>query len=437
MHLVKTDHITIAKDRQRHELNEQAILDLANSIADIGLISPVVVRFDSNKDLVLVAGERRMRAIEVLSGLGQSFTHGGKPVPEGTVPCILHADLDPIDAFEIELEENIRREDLSWQDRSVATSRLYELRRLKAERAGTTLSDAPAVAASIYPDKAPGTAVNKVHDELILARHLKDPDVAKAPSAKEGLKVIARKEEAARQIALGESVGKTFGRHSHDLIQGDCLLQLANLPPATFDVILTDPPYGVDAQDFNDSGGKANAAGHTYDDSFPTWRALLGEFSHQSYCLAKPQAHCYVFCDVDNFIILRDLMRDAGWKTFRTPFIWHNPTSQRAPWPTSGPHRRYQMCLYAIKGDRPVLKLAPDVVTYASDTNLGWAAQKPVALYQDFLSRSCRAGDSVLDPFAGSGTIFPAAHNLRVRATGIEIDPAAYGIAVKRLAELK
>lgn len=84
-----------------------------------------------------------------------------------------------------------------------------------------------------------------------------------------------------------------------------------------------------------------------------------------------------------------------------------------------------------------MLKLAPDVVTYASDENLGWAAQKPVGLFADFLARSCRAGDSVLDPFCGSGTVFPAAHGMKVKATGIEMDPTAYGIAVKRLGELK
>jgi site-specific DNA-methyltransferase (adenine-specific) len=206
--------------------------------------------------------------------------------------------------------------------------------------------------------------------------------------------------------------------------------------PNQFDCILTDPPYGIDAQEFNDSDGKA-AGGHLYDDSYKSWKLLLHPFAKESFRLAKQAAHLYVFCDIDRFTELRDLVLAAGWKPFRTPLIWHNPTSQRAPWPQHGPHRRYQMCLYAIKGDRLVTKLAPDVVTYASDPNLGWAAQKPVALLQDFLGRSCRPGDSVLDPFAGSGSIFPAAHALKVRATGVERDPTAYGIATKRLGELK
>ena len=94
------------------------------------------------------------------------------------------------------------------------------------------------------------------------------------------------------------------------------------------------------------------------------------------------------------------------------------------------------MCLYATKGDRPTLKLASDLVTYASDENLNWAAQKPVALYMDLLSRTCRPGDTALDCFVGSGTIFPSCHALKVKATGIEIDPVAYGIALKRLKDL-
>jgi DNA modification methylase len=42
----------------------------------------------------------------------------------------------------------------------------------------------------------------------------------------------------------------------------------------------------------------------------------------------------------------------------------------------------------------------------------------------------------VLDPFAGSGTIFPAAHELKCIATGIEMEPQYYGMCVKRIEEL-
>ena len=78
-----------------------------------------------------------------------------------------------------------------------------------------------------------------------------------------------------------------------------------------------------------------------------------------------------------------------------------------------------------------------DVLDYPPDSNLGHAAQKPVALFEDLLRRSVLPGQAVLDPFCGSGPVFPAAHVMKVRATGIEMDQASYGIACKRIAALR
>jgi DNA modification methylase len=259
--------------------------------------------------------------------------------------------------------------------------------------------------------------------------------VAAAKSRKEAFKALKRDEETKRNAELGRSVGATFTASMHTLRQGDCLEVMKELANESFDVILTDPPYGIDAQDFGDSDGKAGA--HFYADDYGTWKKLMIEFTIQSMRLAKPQAHAYIFCDIDNFQELKRLMQMAEWKVFRTPFIWVNPTAMRTPWPDQGPQRKWQICLYAVKGSRTVTRIYSDVITYPSDINLGHQAQKPVALYQDLLRRSIRPGDTVLDPFCGTGTIFPAAHELKCRATGIELDAAACGIAAKRLEALK
>jgi len=81
--------------------------------------------------------------------------------------------------------------------------------------------------------------------------------------------------------------------------------------------------------------------------------------------------------------------------------------------------------------------LESHLLEYGPDKNLGHAAQKPVALFRDLLSRSARPGDTVLDPFCGTGSILEAAHDLKVKATGIENDPTSYGIAARRLEMLK
>lgn len=437
MRAISVLEIKVSPNRQRSAMDAQGLMDLADSISKNGLLHPVVVRKNGISNYTLVAGERRLKAIDILWNMGNELRCEDKSFIEGFVPVTYLGDMDPVDAFEAELDENLHREDLSWQDRATATAQLYELRRMQAEKAGQPEPPPSSLGTELYPDYHPDAASKAVRRELILARNLHDPDVAKAANAEEGMKVLKRKEESQRSIELGKAVGSTFGAHSHQLYLGDCLHWMRDTQPDQFDVILTDPPYGIDAQNFNDSGGKANAAGHTYDDSLNTWLELMRGFSNLSYRVAKSQAHLYCFCDIDNFLSLRNLMGAAGWNCFRTPFIWHNPSGQRAPWPQTGPHRKWQMLLYAIKGGRPVLNLKPDLVTYASDENLGWAAQKPVDLYRDLLSRSCRAGDSALDPFAGSGPIFPAAHSLKIRATGVETNPTAYGIAVKRIGELK
>ena len=203
-------------------------------------------------------------------------------------------------------------------------------------------------------------------------------------------------------------------------------------PAERFDVILTDPPYGMGADEFGDSGGLAVDA-HGYSDSEDYWKQLMEVFVPESYRLAKANAHAYIFCDVDKFAELRAMMGKAGWKVFRTPLIWFKPSASRAPWPDKGPQRKYELILFAVKGERNVTKMLGDVLQYNPDDNLGHAAQKPVELYKDLLGRSARAGDTVLDCFAGTGPILPAAHQLKVAATALEQLPANYGIMAKRL----
>jgi len=108
----------------------------------------------------------------------------------------------------------------------------------------------------------------------------------------------------------------------------------------------------------------------------------------------------------------------------------------RVPLPENGPQRKWELVLYAIKGWRKVTRIYSDVIETRGDANLSHGAQKPVALYENLLKRSVRPGDSILDPFAGTGTIFPAAHSVLCKATGIEINDIYAGIAAARLKAL-
>jgi len=133
-----------------------------------------------------------------------------------------------------------------------------------------------------------------------------------------------------------------------------------------------------------------------------------------------------MFCDVSNFSTLADLARDRGWQVFVTPLIWHKPNIGHAPWPGYF-SRRYECILFAQKGSRNLQRSRSDVFEFSAEKNKLHAAQKPTALIQELLTLSFFPGEHVLDPCAGSGTIFRAAKLAKLLATGIELNPQSIG----------
>lgn len=444
LHSIAFEDIFIEENRQRKNISAESLLELAGSITSIGLIHPIVVRKSQDEgQFVLVAGERRLRSLEYIWNFGQSVRCGEYEIPPQYVPCVYLGEIDPVRAYEIELEENIRRLDITWQERSSSMARLAKLKEELDGEAPTHAALAEEVGLSPTESGGGGGAAQAVRQDLILAKFLSDPDIAKANSRAEAFKILKRKEETTRNAEIGRKVEKTLAGE-HQLIRGECLEAMGKLPAASFDVICTDPPYGMNAQDFGDSAGTGGAiGGHFYDDSPETWVELMKGFFPAVMRVCKPQAHFYMFLDIDNYWHAKQLVQWSAmetkqdWRVFRTPIIWHNPGGSRAPWPQHGPQRKSQYILYAVRGNRPVTAVYGDVISCGSDSNLGHPAQKPVPLYIDLLRRSVRPGDSVLDPFCGTGPIFPAAHSLKCRATGIEMNEAACGIATKRMGELK
>lgn len=418
--------LTITDNRQRREFDPEALTDLANSISSIGLLHPIVVR-ETSLGVVLVAGERRLRALETIWLLGGSVRHNGLDFAPYEVPVVTLGELSPLEAEEAELDENLKRRDLTWQERSDALARLHKLRIAQAQQAG----EAHSIADTLREIET--TDYGSDRKAILLADHLSNPEVAKAKNEKEAFKVLQRQEAQAKAIALAETVGAVYNSSVHKLHLTNCLDWMAQCPENEFDVILTDPPYGMNAQDFGDGAGRMVNSEHRYDDSPEAWRELMSKFCPLSYTVAKPQAHAYVFCDFDRFHELKSLMQKAGWYVFRTPLIVYKQGSGRVPLPQHGPRRQHEYILYAIKGDRPVTGIYSDVIPCRLEENLSHGANKPVELYVDLLKRSTTPGDRVLDAFAGSGTIFPAAHSCKLYATGLEMNPEYYGISVGRL----
>lgn len=453
MHTIPLSEIIIKENRQRQEFEPEALQELKNSIEDRGLMHPPVLRKEG-ETWVLVAGERRLKAIEEIFELGGAFTCNGETFSDGIVPFTTLGELSLLEAEEAELDENLKRRDLTWQEHAAAVARLHALRGAQlAKQKEQMLADLDysvellpeehtiADTAEELTGRREGYYQDSVRKEIIVAKHLDNPVIAKAKSADEAFKLLKRDEERKKNIKLAATVGATFNADKHQLFHTNCLEWMARPEnQGQFDVILTDPPYGMGAQDFGDAGGKLSGIEHHYDDSYDSWKTLMaGEtgWCALAYAITKPQAHAYVFCDFDRFHELKLYMQIAGWYVFRTPLVNHKINSGRVPLPDQGPRRQYEILLYAIKGKKQVTHIYPDVISTSADESMSHGAQKPVELYQNLLQRSVRPGDKVIDTFAGTGPIFPAAHTYQCSAVGLEQSPEYYAMALKRLEEVK
>jgi site-specific DNA-methyltransferase (adenine-specific) len=441
MLIVPLDQIHVRPDRLRREFPPEEASKLAASIMAQGLLHPPVV---DRENFVLV-GDRRYRAISALAELGCTFMCGGQVIQPGDIPINRFHSEDPIVKLSAEIEENTVRRDLTWQEKAEGTRRLLELQALRKQQIvpepnyEPTATEVREVAAEIAATEVAQLSRAQVEDvkrDLLVSAWLAagpDEEVAKAATRKDALKLIEARLEDQHRLAVAKEFRLRAHDEDHTLIQGDSNLILPTLPSGTFDVILTDPPYGINVDQYADNfQGSVN---HHYDDSPQVLRQLLLTIAHEGYRITKPKAHLYFFCDFTQFHKISIELMAAGWDVWPRPMIWHRSDSTGIlPRSEHGPRRNYECIVYAIKGNKRVNFVGNDVLSIPSERNAGTAARKPVALYEELLKRSAIVGDRVIDPCAGSGPIFEAATKLEMLATGIELSEALYGVCASKLA---
>lgn len=116
---IALDHIYANPDQPRHTFDEEALEELAQSIRDHGVISPITLRKDAKNQYMIIAGERRYRAAK-MAGLH-------------TIPAYIRTAKDE-QVMEWALIENIQREDLDAIEIALAYQRLMDEYHLTQER---------------------------------------------------------------------------------------------------------------------------------------------------------------------------------------------------------------------------------------------------------------------------------------------------------------
>jgi ParB family chromosome partitioning protein len=108
---ISMDLIHPNPDQPRKIFSEEELSDLKESIAEYGVLQPVIVKKEKDGGYFLIAGERRFRAAK-LAGLTK-------------IPAVIK-DFSDRDAAVIAVVENVQREDLSFIEEAWAYKRLLD-----------------------------------------------------------------------------------------------------------------------------------------------------------------------------------------------------------------------------------------------------------------------------------------------------------------------
>jgi ParB family chromosome partitioning protein len=155
--LVNINDIEPKRDQPRKYFDEEALKELADSIAMHGIIQPLLVRPLSDGGYQLIAGERRWRAAR-MAGLMQ-------------VPVVIKEMTDE-EAMELALIENLQREDLNPIEEAEGFKLLMDTYSFTQEQAAEKVGKSrPAVANALRLLSLPQAVLDMVKQGIISSGH--------------------------------------------------------------------------------------------------------------------------------------------------------------------------------------------------------------------------------------------------------------------------
>jgi len=390
MHEIPISDVVVG-ERFRKEFGD--LDDLASSIERVGLIHPIVVTDEND----LIAGERRLRAC---MQLGME-----------SIPVVYREDVDEHLLRELELEENIARKDMTWQERVVVLGN-PDMQGVDAEKGWGQAETATAIDRS----------VSAVSRDLSLARTLKVlPHIAEIKTAKDAEKEVVRQIDAIERELKARKIQKEVKGNEdgvwNQVLHGDSLNELLRIPDGSIDCVIADVPYGTEIH-------KDSARGVHFDDSKREALEFMRGLAHELKRVCRPDAHVYIFFGIKLWTATMDVWYEAGWNVDPIPIVWHKNLVGMVD-----VEYRYGPCWEPIlfcKQEQPrrlngFARNLIEVNCVPGQERVNHV-QKPTALLKELILNSTQEGDRVLDPCCGSGSTLVTAKRLGRNFIGIEMD---------------
>jgi site-specific DNA-methyltransferase (adenine-specific) len=226
---------------------------------------------------------------------------------------------------------------------------------------------------------------------------------------------------------------------------GEACQILRQLPTASVDLVITDPPYSSGGMMRGDRSGmdcrskyQNSSTEKVYDEfsgdnrdqrSFITWCSIWMDELRR---VTKPGAIVGCFSDWRQMPAMTDALQVGGlvWRGI-VPWVKKSYRPCKGRWAS-----QCEYLVWATNGPREMEgPCFPGAFTYSTASDKRHITEKPVDLLHE-LCRIAHAPDSViLDPFMGSGTTLKAAKQHKLRCVGIELTKSICETAVERLRE--
>ncbi|MBE9117270.1 DNA methylase [Lusitaniella coriacea LEGE 07157] len=207
----------------------------------------------------------------------------------------------------------------------------------------------------------------------------------------------------------------------NQILHGDCIEVMRQIPSRSVHLVVTDPPYGVR---YTSSDGRSIIGDNTFDWLYPAFK--------ESYRLLKNNSLCFSFYGWQRADTFLYRWRKVGFRP-----VSHFSFTKRYSSKKGFVSAHHENAYLLAKGEPEKPSQPPlDVQPWRYTGNRLHPTQKPVESLKAIIAAYSQPGDVVLDPFAGSGSTAVAARELGRLYIGIEKDPSYARIAQDRLAQL-
>ena len=215
---------------------------------------------------------------------------------------------------------------------------------------------------------------------------------------------------------------------SENIKNGDSLEILKTLPDNSIDIVLTDPPYGIDY--------KSNRS--EYKNSI-TSRGLLNDGKEDAFNLLNKtckilldkvadNSHLYFFCSWSVFSSFESII--GQYFTIKTPIVWNKGNKGSGDLENDWGNQT-ELIIYCTKGKKNINYRKGNVlyIPKIHSSKLIHPTQKPTELIKEILEVSALKNDFVVDPFMGSGSTIKACNEYGLKSLGIELDNKMFNVA--------